>query len=267
MICNRLFALVGIIVALFNAGCAQSSDVPSPGAADDTQPVVFVAAASTKDAVEAIVAAFEKKTGEHVRLATGPSNALAVQIESGAPAHLFLSANEKWAEYLRAKHLVADQTPLLTNDLVLITPSGNPADIHSAADLAELRVRRVALAGENVPAGTYAEQALRAASLYERLTEQNKFVRGDDVRITLNYVARGEADAGVVYETDARLDRRVEVVYRFDSKTYDPIVYPLVRVKRQQANRAADALFEYLRAPEAQKVFAEFGFRSTSGRP
>jgi molybdate transport system substrate-binding protein len=220
-----------------------------------------LAAASTKDAAEALAASFEKQSGVRVLVSAGPSNALATQISSGAPADLFLSANEKWSQYVKEQGLSDEVTPLLTNDLVLIVPRDNPGEIRTAADLLGPRVKRVALAGENVPAGIYAEQALRAMKLYEPLVERNRFVRGQDVRITLSYVARGEAEAGVVYDTDARIDSAVQVVDKFDPKFYDRIVYPLVLVKRERTNPAARTLYEYLCSTDAAIVFEQHGFQ------
>jgi molybdate transport system substrate-binding protein len=148
----------------------------------------------------------------------------------------------------------------LTNYLALIVPRNNPAQVRSPTDLARPRVKRVALAGENVPAGVYAEQALGALALYELLVNANKIVRGQDVRVTLSYVARGEAEAGVVYDTDARIERNVIVVDRFDPKTYDRIVYPLVLVKRDPPHAAARKLYDFIRSAEAAAVFEKFGF-------
>jgi len=256
-------AVLGALLTTVGAGCAPSSEPKKSNYADGnsaTQPIVFLAAASTKEAIEQVAASFEKDGGAHVRVAVGSSNALAAQIESGAPADLFLSANEKWADYVASKGLAEAQTPLLTSRLVLIAPKGNSLSIRSIKDLMNDGVKRVALAGENVPAGTYAEQALRAAGLYQPLVEQKKIVRGQDVRVTLSYVARGETDAGIVYSTDARAEDRVAVVETIDSKTYEPIVYPLVLVKRSNANPQARAFYEYLRAGASRAIFQKLGF-------
>jgi molybdate transport system substrate-binding protein len=225
----------------------------------------MLAAASTKDAVEEVAASFQKQTGTRVLVSTGPSNALAAQIAAGAPADLFLSANEKWAEHIQGQGLAVEVTPLLTNGLALIVPRNNPGQVSSPTNLAARRVKRVALAGENVPAGIYAEQALRDLGVYDLLVGANKIVRGQDVRITLGYVARGEAEAGIVYDTDARIDANVIVVDRFNPKSYDPIVYPLVLIKRERSGAAARKLYEHFRSPEAAKIFEKYGFQSLMG--
>lgn len=250
-----------------NSGNATGSDSTVATSAGATElhsrgePLLLLAAASTKDVVEELAAGFEKQTGTRVRISAGPSNTLATQIASGAPADLFLSANEKWAKYLEEQDLAEATTGLLTNHLALIVPRNNPAQLNSPTDLARPRVKRVALAGENVPAGIYAEQALRALAIFELLADANKIVRGQDVRITLSYVARGEAEAGVVYDTDARIERNVTVVDRFDPKTYDRIVYPLVLVKREPPNPAARKLYAFMQSAEAAAVFEKFGFQ------
>ena len=240
-----------------------SDDPASTDAAGDdsaTEPLVLLAAASAKDAVEELAAVFERQTGSRVRISTGPSNALAAQIASGAPADLFLSANEQWAGDLEQKGLAAAVTSLLTNQLVLIVPRDNSANVQKAADLAKPNVKRVALAGENVPAGIYAEQALRALALYRPLADAKKIVRGQDVRVTLGYVARGEVDAGIVYATDARIEDAVSVVDRFDPKTHGRIDYLLLLVNRERHNAIAKALYEFLQSAEAARVFEKFGF-------
>ncbi|MEX2140053.1 MAG: molybdate ABC transporter substrate-binding protein [Pirellulales bacterium] len=260
--CDVVFA----IVVAFVSGCGQPRDTTKTSGATDTgnsssEPLVILVAASTKDAIEELAGEFETKTGRRVRIGAGPSNALAAQIASGAPADLFLSANEKWADYIEEERLAEAVTPLLTNDLVLIVPRDNPAEVRIPADLAGPRLKRLALAGENVPAGIYAEQALRALKLYDALADAKRIVRGQDVRMTLGYVARGEAEAGIVYATDARIVDDIAVVYQFNPTTYDRIVYPLVLVKRDRPNAAARKLYDYLRSPEAATVFEKFGFK------
>lgn len=252
---------MAIVLAL---GCEKPS-TPQPAAAPTsapaTQTVTLLAAASTKEAVEEIARSFEAETKIAVRVSPGGSNQLAAQIIAGAPADVFLSASRQWADAVSAKGLAARTRDLLTNDLVLIVPADNPADIHSPADLASPKLKRLALAGENVPAGTYGGQALKKANLYDALVSGNKIARGQDVRATLAYVERGEAEAGVVYATDATASGRVKVVHTFDRSTYDPIVYTLVQVKRDGDATAAGKFFDYFSTPAARASFEKRGFR------
>jgi molybdate transport system substrate-binding protein len=225
-----------------------------------TAGVTALVAASTADAVNELAERFQRQTGAAVKVSPGPSNQLAAQITQGAPADVFLSANAKWADEVKNKGLAADSRDLLSNGLVIVVPKGNPADVHSPEDLAKETVKKVALAGENVPAGLYAAQALAKLNLLPRLVAGNKIARGQDVRATLTYVERGEAEAGVVYTTDAAVSKLVETAYTFDPATYERIVYPLVLLKVAEAPPAARQFYQFLASAEAEDVFRRHGF-------
>jgi len=195
-----------------------------------------------------------------VQVSPGASNALAAQILSGVPADLYLPASAEWLEHVRERGQVLESTPLLSNALVLVVPKGNPAGVKSPGDLTREAVRFVALAGENVPAGRYAEQALRAAGVMDALAHEKRIVRGHDVRAALAYVSRGEADAGVVYSTDVRGVGEVEIVHRFDPKARDAIVYPLGLLTHAGDNAAAREFYVFLRSQPARAAFEEYGF-------
>jgi len=136
--------------------------------------VTAFVAASTQDAVKELVAKFTKDTGIAVKISAGASNTLANQVLNGANADLFLSASQDWADQLREKGLAVAAHPLLTNELVLVVPKGNPGRIKTPKDLLNENVKYLALAGEKVPAGVYAEQALTADGLYTKLLEQKR---------------------------------------------------------------------------------------------
>jgi molybdate transport system substrate-binding protein len=191
-------------------------------------------------------------------VSTGSSNALAAQIVEGAPAHIFLSASAEWAEHLRGRGLVARETVLLSNALVIVVPAGNPAGVRGPGDLSAKSVRKVALAGENVPAGKYAKQALEASGAFAPIA--SKVVRGQDVRMALGHVERGEAEAGIVYATDARASRAVETVFTFPADSHERIVYPLLLLQRGARNPSARFLFDHLTKTEAGEVFRRRGF-------
>jgi molybdate transport system substrate-binding protein len=246
------------------AGCGRTEN-PAAGdgkaadaAATSVVPIVLVAA-STKNAVEEAAAEFAKSGGE-VKISASASNALATQIVAGGEAHLFLSANQQWADVVEKAGKSSRSRKLLTNGLVLVVPAGNPAGVKSPADLTSEKVKKIALAGDKVPAGQYAQQALTAAKLYEGLVAANKIVRGHDVRSTLTYVERGEAEAGIVYSTDAMITKAVEVVHEFDPATYDKIVYPLVLLKAAEGNERAVKFYEFLGSEAAAGVFKKHGF-------
>jgi molybdate transport system substrate-binding protein len=230
-----------------------------------TSEVLVLAASSTSDVVETVCRAFEQSNPTvRVRISTGASNALASQITAGAPAHLFLSADASWAERVREAGCSVDSIELLRNSLVLVVPTGNPSQVSSPEDLVTERVHRVALAGESVPAGTYAEDGLRSRALYDALVESKRIVRGSNVRVTLAYVERGEVDAGVVYATDALISDRVEVVYRFRSQDVRPIEYPLVLLRPGADQEGAKRLFVFFQSKEAGVIFEQSGFEVVS---
>lgn len=264
-------------------GCERPASVPdaplseatAPGdsaavrGAPESQPagaVLVSAASSTRTVLADLAAEFGRSSGIRITLNTGSSSGLANQIIAGAPADLFLSANRQWADEIDRAGLALAREPLLTNRLALVVPEDNPGAVARPQDLASDRVRTVALAGQSVPAGMYADQALGKLDLLARLTEAGKIVRGQDVRTALSYVERGEAEAGIVYTTDLIAAAGVRSVYEFDPALHDPIVYVLVRVRTSEANAAADRFYRYLQSPDADAVYDRYGFQRIGAR-
>jgi molybdate transport system substrate-binding protein len=239
---------------LVSAGCGGPADGPGKG-----RVLVFVAA-STREPVQELADAFSRQDGAQVELSADDSSKLATQVVHGVPADLFLSANEKWADYVRQEGYAAETTLLLGNTLVLVVPLGNPAGVGRPDDLTGPKVRRVAVAGPTVPAGLYARQALRALHVWPKLEGQHRVVSGENVRTTLVYVERGEAEAGVVYGTDARISDRVRQVYKFPAGTHDPVRYPLVLLKTGAGSEPARRFYDFLRSDRAAKTFTKYGF-------
>jgi molybdate transport system substrate-binding protein len=248
----------GLLALLGVCGCGGEGP---PGGG----PVLCLAAASTQNAVEEVAAGFTAEGGGAVQVNPDASSKLAQQVVNGAPADLFLSADEKWADYVKEKGFAAEVCPLLGNTLVIVVPRGNPGNVHKPEDLTGPAVNKVAVAGAAVPAGIYARQALTRLKLWDGLEGAKKVVAGENVRVTLAYVERGEAEAGVVYGTDARVSDRVEKAYEFDPATHDRIVYPLVLLKAGAKNEAARKFYERLRSPAAGQVFRKHGFRTLDG--
>ena len=245
-----------LLVAVAIAGCG-SKDTTS------NQPSINVlVAASTRNAIEEIAKIYRQNHPFiEFRISSGSSNNLARQILAGAPADIFLSANPGWSETIEQAGRVDQSVDLLTNRLVLIVPTGNPAGIQKPLDLLFEPIERIAIAGKNVPAGIYAEQVLTQYELFESLTRDHKLVRGSDVRITLAYVERGEVDAGIVYATDACISPQVEVVWKFDPQLHEPIVYPAALLRPVSASADAEGFFGFLRSIEAGEIFRKYGFR------
>jgi molybdate transport system substrate-binding protein len=246
------------LIAIALTSCAKS--VPPVPTAIADRPVIVSVAASTKELIDRLVAEFTAATGTEVKVNAGPSNALAAQILAGAPADLFLSANQQWADEIAKADKAAASARLLTNRLVIVVPESNPGEVHEPQDLMSEKVTKIALAGEKVPAGMYAEQALTKLELFEPLTAAQKIVCGQDVRNTLSFVERGEAEAGIVYSTDVPIASGVTTAYEFDASLHDEIVYVLVLLKHEVELPAAREFFEFLQSPLAEPVYAQFGF-------
>ena len=244
-----------LLLELAMLGCSRADDTPK----GDKQVIAFVAA-STKEAVQEVAGAFKTQRRADVMINADDSSKLAMQITQEAPAHVFLSANEKWAEFVNDEGYAQETRVLLGNALVIVTPKGNPAGIHKAGDLTKGSLKRLAVAGSTVPAGIYARQALRNLNIWDTLEADKKVVDGQNVRVALTYVERGEAEAGIVYATDAKISDKVELVYIFPAETHDPIRYPLVLLKSGDACSSARAFFDYLQSPRAKKIFAKHGF-------
>jgi molybdate transport system substrate-binding protein len=225
--------------------------------------LVVFAAASTTDAVSEILARFEAETGVPAVASFASSSTLAKQIEQGAPADLYLSANVRWMDYLAQRGAIraATRVDLLGNALVVVTArgSGFACDPGAGCDLAQaLGDGRLAVGDpDHVPAGLYAEQALRALGQWEAV--EPKLARASDVRGALALVARGEVPAGIVYATDAALLPDVETVATLPAGTHDPIVYPAALVANGPHPQAG-ALLRFLVGSEARAIFARFGF-------
>jgi len=225
--------------------------------------IVVLVAASAQEAVAALAKDFETDTGVEVPIVADDSAKLAQQIANGAPADLFLSASPKWTKFLDEKGHVARQTPLVGNRLVLAVPMGNAAGISEPADLLTPRVKHLALAGPNVPAGIYARQALGKLGLLDKLEQVKKIVSGENVRVTLAYAERAEVEAAVVYSTDARISSKIKVAFVFPESLHEPIVYPLALIKPASGSEpaaAATRLYDHFQQPHAAEVFRRFGF-------
>jgi molybdate transport system substrate-binding protein len=232
-------------------GCAQGDSVPQ-------QTVTVFAAASTREALECAAAAFRQRTGHEVVLNFGPTSSLARQISLGAQADLFLSADEEWVATLAEKGLVGNRRTLLSNSLVVIAPADSQLELPNLAALARPSVQRLALAGVAVPAGHYARSALESVSVLKSV--ENRIVEGGDVRAALAYVARGEADAGIVYATDAAGNAKVRVVHVVADRLHPPIRYPLVLLQREHTTDVAREFYEFLGTAVALDCFRASGF-------
>ncbi|HVX15586.1 MAG TPA: molybdate ABC transporter substrate-binding protein [Pirellulales bacterium] len=251
-------------------GCTSSADKNNAAkekkAAEEkgsppAQEATIFAAASTQEAVEAIVAEFERLNPDvKIHASFASSSTLAEQIGSGAPADLFLSASRQWADALAKKTLAADEYDLLGNQLVAIVPADATWEVGQPTDLAKDEIQHIAIGEpDSVPAGIYAKEALTKLDLWEPL--RDRLVPGNDVRHALAMVEEGAVEAGIVYATDAAISDKVKVAFPFASELTEPIVYPLVLTKRGVKSSAARELYHFLQSTAAAKIFRQAGFR------
>lgn len=234
-------------------------------AAEAGQVTVF-AAASLATAVDEIAARFAVTRPDTVRASYAASSALAKQIENGAPAQIFISADPEWMDYLAGKGLIepASRFDLVGNALVLVAPADAPLPrTRIAPDVSIARLAgdaRIATGDpDHVPVGKYARRALESLGQWQEVAP--KLARADNVRAALALVERGEVALGVVYASDAAASDRVKVVAEFPERLHPPIVYPAALVAGAQTP-AARLFLDFLRSAEARAVFARHGFRT-----
>ena len=235
---------------------------PATAAPPDTAPIVVFAAASLTDAMQQVADGYSKSSGTAIKISFAASSALAHQIESGAPADVFVSADQDWMDYLQAHGLIQvdSRRDLLGNRLALIAPADSKLSIKIAPKfpLAAALGDGHWVTGDpdSVPVGRYAKAALQHLGVWDALVPG--LVRADNVRGALTLVARGEVKFGIVYETDAMVEPKVRIVDVFSADSHPPIVYPMALTKG--AGAPAVAFVRYLDGADAAAVFRKFGF-------
>jgi molybdate transport system substrate-binding protein len=246
-----LSVLVGGIVAM-----------PIQARAADQEVLVF-AAASLKNALDDVIAAYGQDSGAKVTASYAASSALAKQIEQGAPAQLFISADLDWMDYVAKKNLIKPDTRsnLLGNRIVLIAPKdkAQTVEIKAGFDLAKvLGDGRLAMANvDAVPAGKYGKAALEKLGAWANVS--SKVAQAENVRAALLFVSRGEAPAGIVYQTDAAADANVKIIGVFPEDTHPRIIYPIA-LTANAAHPDATAFLAYIKSAKAKPVFEAQGF-------
>jgi len=253
-----MYRLAGVVSAvLILMGSAFS-----PASAEDKTLTVF-AAASMKNALDDIDAAFTARTGVKITASYAASSQLAKQIEQGAPADIFVSADTDWMDYAIGKKTINEPTRqnLLGNSIVLIAPKGSMIDniaIAQGFDLAKLAGDGRIATGDvkSVPVGKYAKAALEKLGAWT--AAEPKFAMADSVRAALTLVARGEAVLGIVYSTDAKVEPGVKIVGTFPADSHPPIIYPVAATAT--AKPEAKEYLDYLRSSAAKSVLEKYGF-------
>jgi len=250
------------VAALWLAGLATALGATLAGPAT-AQPLTVFAAASLSNAFEDVGKAWAAAGNTPVRFSFAASSALAKQIEQGAPAALFASADEQWMDYLVERKRVVQETrrTLARNRLVLVAPADRPASIElvPGADLAGFLAGGRLTTGDpaHVPVGRYAQAALTWLGVWDAVGP--RLVRADSVRVALSYVERGEAAAGVVYSTDAAVAPKVRIAGTFPSRSHPPITYPVAVIAGPEEARAR-AFLAFLGSPESRTIMKRHGF-------
>ncbi len=252
---GRRISAIGFVSLLSLAMGCGPGDVAS---GSNSKPLSVFVAASTVEPMEEISQMFQAETGLKVVIAPGPSSGLAKQIEQGAPCDMFLSADQASANFLADKGRVGKRRNLLGNRLVVIAPADRQSDIRTLNDLADSRIAKLALAESAVPAGKYARQALQKGGIWGEV--ERKVVSGIDVRATTQFVARGEADAGIVYYTDAAATLKVRIALEIPSNMHEPIEYPVILIRQSIGRNSAEQFYQFLSTEKASTVFRRFHF-------
>jgi molybdate transport system substrate-binding protein len=250
------------LAGIFTAFVILCGSAHSPATAEDKTLTVF-AAASMKNALDDIDAAFTAKTGVKVNASYAASSALAKQIEQGAPADIFVSADTDWMDYAVGKKTINEPTRvnLLGNSIVLIAPKDSKVDsvtIGPGFDLAKLAGDGRIATGDvkAVPVGKYAKAALEKLGAWQ--AAEPKFAMAESVRAALTLVARGEAVLGIVYSTDAKVEPGVKIVGTFPADSHPAIIYPVAATAT--AKPEASAYLDFLRSQAAKTVLEKYGF-------
>lgn len=253
---------------LLLSGCGKNAVLSANSTSDsNTKPKANVnltisAAASLKDSLTEIKAVFAKENPSvTLTYNFGSSGTLQQQIEQGADADIFISAAKKQMDALASKDLIIKDTNrnLLLNDVVLVTPKDN-SSITSFNDLTTEKAKKISL-GEpkSVPAGQYAEEVFTKLGILDKV--KSKVVYGKDVKEVLTWVETGNADAGVVYSTDAKVSTKVNVIATASSDSHTPIVYPAAVIKASKNVDAAKEFMTFLNSEKAKAVFEKYGFK------
>jgi molybdate transport system substrate-binding protein len=232
--------------------------------AQAAEKITVFAAASLTNALQDIAAQYQKEKGVQVVSSFASSSTLARQIEQGAPADLFISADQQWMDYAISKQQMVDNTryTLLGNELVLISAANskiNKADISEKTEWTKLTGDSRLAVGDpdHVPAGIYAKEALQKLGAWTTL--EPKLARASDVRAAMALVEREEAPVGIVYGSDAVASKKVKVIGIFPASSHKPVEYPMAMVKGHE-NATVSGFYDYLKTPAAAAIFKKYGF-------
>jgi molybdate transport system substrate-binding protein len=257
-----MFLKLVVAAALFFSAVFSSTEACFP--ASKEKEILVSAAISLKNAFEEIGAIYEKQTGIRVRFNLGASGLLQRQIETGAPVDVFASAGEKQMDELQTRGFILGESRrnFAGNALVLMVPAGSQLPIHSFPDLAGPEITRVAIGNpKTVPAGQYARQVLTNLKVWDRI--QSRLVLAENVRQVLDYISRGEADAGIVYASDVPVAQgKAVVAAHAPENSHERILYPIAIIKETENRGMAQRFIDLTLSDEGQAVLRKYGFLS-----
>lgn len=254
-----------LLLILSLAGCsAGGTEQPATNVSKVEPTEIMVSAAtSMKDALTDLQKEYVEKTPEvKLTLVFGASGTLQQQIEQGAPADLFISAGKTQMDALEQKNLLVKESKidLVGNELVLITGKDN-SEVMSLEDLTKASTDKISIGTpESVPAGKYAKESLTSLKLWDLL--QLKLVLAKDVSQVLNYVERGNVEAGLLYQSDAQRSTKVKVITVVPASSHKPITYPAAVIAATKNKQASEDFLKYLQSADAQKIFVKYGFKT-----
>jgi molybdate transport system substrate-binding protein len=233
------------------------------GAAADAAPVLVFAAASLTNVLDELAQGFTARTHTPVKSSLAASSVLARQIEAGAPADVFFSADLEWVDYVEQRNLLkpGSRHDVVGNRLVLIAPADSKVSVKIRPEVdfsAALGTQGKLATGDpdSVPVGKYAKASLQKLGVWDKLSA--RIVRAENVRAALAFVARGEAPLGIVYRTDALAEKKVRIVDEFPADSHPPITYPIALTTHARAG--AEQFVDYVRSPGASEIFRKYGF-------
>jgi molybdate transport system substrate-binding protein len=259
---RQILSLIAASVASLLLAIGLRLVNPSPVVAQSSANILVSAAASLKDALTDVKSVYQQRTSNiDIKYNFGASGALQQQIEQGAPVDVFISAGKKQMDALEQKGLIlpGTRTNLANNRLVLIVPDNSTLNINSLSTLTDPKVKRIAV-GEprSVPAGQYADQVFQKLNIYEQV--KPKLVFANNVRQVLASVESGNADAGLVYASDAKISNKVKVAVVVDEKYHSPIVYPMAVLKNSKNVDVAKEFVKFLSTDQPQSILQKYGF-------
>ena len=261
MVCSLRF-LTSCVLLVFVLLALSSTVWNSPASAQGQKLIIF-AAASLKDALDEVNAAYQQENSQETATSYAASSTLAKQIEAAAPADVFISADLDWMDYLAKRNLIKPETRanLLGNRLVLIAPVNSPLNLAIGPNFSLAQAlgngRHAIWVGNGEPAGRYGKAALESLGVWSTIAD--RLAPAENVRAALALVARGETPLGIVYQTDAASDKDVKIVGIFPQDTHPPIIYPIAVVV-SSTNPAALGYLAYLKSRAARPTFEKHGF-------